>query len=122
MAGVDVAAKIKKGLAKVNVKLGSGELVYLVRETTSGGTPISPPTVITETILLLNAVLKTIKLNQMTNTLIQEGDRELITDSDVEINVNDKIIQGNRKMTVVSAEPVIPIGAVLVYKCVVRDL
>jgi hypothetical protein len=122
MAGVDVAAKIAKGLAKANEKLGKGELVYLVRETQTGGTPINPPTITTEEILLKDAIFKTININQMTNTLIQEGDRQLVSNSGVVIEVNDKIQQGARKMTVVSTDVAEPAGVVLVYKCVVRDL
>ena len=122
MSGVDVAAKIAKGLAKANNKLGKGDLVYLVKETQSGGTPINPPTITTEKTLLVDAVFKAIDLNQMTNTLIQEGDRELITTSDVVINLNDKIEQGTRKMYVVSTKPVEPSGVVLAYKSIVRDM
>jgi len=122
MAGVDVAAKIAKGLAKCNEKLGAGDLVYLVRETQTGGTPINPPTITTERILLKNAVFKSININQMTNSLIQEGDRVLISSSSVGLKLNDKIEQGSRKMYIVSNAPVEPNGVVLVYKPIVRDM
>ena len=122
MSGVNVAAKIANGLAKTNNSLGKGEPVYLVKETQTGGTPISPPTITTERILLADAVFKAIDLNQMASTLIQEGDRELVTKSDVAINLNDKIEQGARKMYVVSATPVEPCGVVLAYESIVRDM
>ena len=122
MAGVDIQAKVKRGLAKAVNKTGSGDLVFLVRETQSGGTPINPPIITTERILLVNAIFKNININQMTNSLIQQGDRELISDSDVELKLNDKIEQGARKMYIISNDPVEPAGVVLVYKTVVRDM
>ncbi len=122
MAGIDIQSKVKRGLSKAAKATGSGDLVYLVRETQTGGTPLSPPTITTERILLVNAIFKNIKINQMTNSLIQHGDRELIADADVVLKLNDKIEQGSRKMYVVANEPVEPAGVNLVYKCIVRDM
>ena len=122
MAGFDIQAKVKRGLAKAVNATGSGELVYLVRETQSGGTPISPPTITTENILLVDAIFKNIKINQMTNSLIQQGDRELVSNSDVVLQLNDKIKQGSRDMYIVSTELSEPAGVVLVYKSIVRDM
>ena len=122
MAGVDIQAKVKRGLSKAVNKTGSGELVYLVRETQTGGTPISPPVITTERILLVNAIFKNIKINQMTNTLIQAGDRALVSSSDVVLQLSDKIEQGSRKMIIVSNEPVEPAGVILVHKSIVRDM
>jgi hypothetical protein len=122
MAGFDIQAKVKAGLAKAVNATGSGDLAYLVKETQSGGTPLNPPTITTENTLLVDAIFKNININQMTNTLIQEGDRELVSSSDVLISVNDKIEQGSRKMYVVSTKPSEPAGVVLVYKSIVRDM
>jgi len=72
--------------------------------------------------LLKNAVFKSIDINQMTNSLIKEGDRVLISSSSVELKLNDKIEQGSRKMYVVSNAHVEPNGVVLVYKSIVRDM
>lgn len=121
MAGIDIQAKVRRGLSKAVGATGSGDLVYLVKETQSGGTPITPPTITTENILLVDAIFKNISINQMTNTLIQEGDRELISNSDVVLSLNDKIQQGSRLMYVVSTKPSEPAGIVLVYKSIVRD-
>lgn len=122
MAGVDIQAKVRAGLKKAVNATGSGDLVYLVRETQTGGTPISPPVITTERFLLVDAIFKNIKINQMTNTLIQAGDRELVANSSVVLKLNDKIEQGSRKMIIVSNEPVEPAGLVLVYKPIVRDM
>ena len=122
MAGVDIQAKVKAGLAKATNAVGSGDLIYLVRETQTGGTPISPPTITTERILLVNAIFKEIKISQFTNSLIQQGDRRLVCGPDVLLKLNDKIEQGTRKMYIVDVGPVEPSGVVLVYKPVVRDM
>ena len=122
MAGVDIQAKVKAGLAKATNAVGSGDLIYLVRETQTGGTPISPPTITTERILLVNAIFKEIKISQFTNSLIQQGDRRLVCGPDVVLQLNDKIEQGTRKMYIVDVGPVEPSGVVLVYKPVVRDM
>ena len=122
MAGVDIQAKVKAGLAKATNAVGSGDLIYLVRETQTGGTPISPPTITTERILLVNAIFKEIKISQFTNSLIQQGDRRLVCGPDVVLRLNDKIEQGTRKMYVVDVGTVEPSGVVLVYKPVVRDM
>jgi hypothetical protein len=122
MGGVDIQAKVKSGLAKAVNAVGSGDLVYLVKETKSGGTPLNPPTVATENILLTNAIFKAIKITQFSSSLIQQGDRQLIASADVELNINDKIEQGSRKMYIVDVGPSEPAGVVLVYKCVVRDM
>jgi len=122
LAGSIDVKKFRSGLSKAVKATGAGDLVYLVRETQTGGTPLSPPVITTERILLVNAIFKNIKINQMTNALIQQGDRELIANADVVLKLNDKIEQGSRKMYVVTNGPVEPAGVNLVYKCIVRDM
>ena len=61
MGSANIQAKIKKGLAKAINKTGStnSELVYLVQETNTGGnTPIDPPVISTNDVLLVNAIFK----------------------------------------------------------------
>ena len=122
MSGFDIQEEIKAGLAEAAEAVGSGDLVYLVRETQTGGTPINPPTITTERILLVSAIFIEIKISQFTSSLIQQGDRRLVCGPDVVLQLNDKIEQGTRKMYVVDVVPVEPSGVVLVYKPVVRDM
>ena len=122
MSGFDIQEEIKAGLAEAAEAVGSGDLVYLVRETQTGGTPINPPTITTERILLVSAIFIEIKISQFTSSLIQQGDRRLVCGPDVVLRLNDKIEQGTRKMYVVDVGPVEPSGVVLVYKPVVRDM
>ena len=122
MAGVDIQAKVKAGLAKATAAIGSGDKVYLQRKAESAGTPLNPGEITTESIELVDAIFKTISLSQSDNTLVQLGDRYLISSSDVEIKLNDIITQGSRKMIVVQPSIVEPSGVVLVYKSVVRDM
>ena len=123
MSGADIQAKVKRGLAKAVDKTGSGDLVYVKKVTVTGGgtSPIDPPTTATENVLLVDAIFKSIDLNQMDNTLVQRGDREMVSNADVELNVNDEITQGARKMYIVSVDRKEPAGVVLSYICVVRD-
>lgn len=95
MAAIDIQAKIKKGLARAVNKTGSSasDLVYLVKETKTGGTLVEPPTITKSNILLLNAIFteydkKTFDVN------ILAGDRKLVCDSDVILTQGDTIKQG----------------------------
>ena len=122
MSGIDIQAKVKSGLAKATAAIGSGDKVYIQRKTETAGTPLNPGTVSTESIELVDAIFKSISLTQADNTLVQLGDRYLISNSDVEIKLNDIITQGSRQMIVVSPSVVEPSGVVLVYKSIIRDM
>lgn len=121
MSGASVAAKIKKGLGKVTKALGSGELIYLVQKTVTTGSPTSPGAVTYENVLLEDAALKTIVINQFSNSSAIDGDKELVTSSDVELSVGDKIIQGSSIMIVKVVTTYKPSGVLLAQKCIVRD-
>lgn len=121
MTGVDIQAKVKRGLAKAVAKTGSGDLVYVTKVTLTAGDPVNPPVATTESVLLVDAIFKSIDLNQMDNTLVQRGDREMVANADVELKVNEEITQGSRKMIIVSVDKKEPAGVVLSYICVVRD-
>lgn len=122
MAGIDIQAKVRSGLGKAVGATGSGDLVYVTKETSTAGTPISPPVLTKTSVLLVDAIFKSISVSQMTNTLIQQGDRQMVSNSDVAINLGEEITQGSRKMIVVVPGYVEPSGVVLVYKSVVRDM
>ncbi len=120
MSGASVAAKIAKGLGKVTKALGSGESIYLIQKTVTAGSPTSPGTVTTENILLKDAVLKSIVINQFSNSSAIDGDKELVTNSDVELKVGDKVIQGSSTMIVKVVTAYKPSGVLLAQKCIVR--
>lgn len=121
MSGADIQAKVKAGLAKATAAVGSGELVYLVKKTSTGGTPLAPATVTTEEFLLENAIFKSINVNQFSDSAVVDGDRYLIASSDVEVSVNDIIRQGDDYMIVISTKSPKPSGVLLAQKVIVRS-
>ncbi len=123
MAGVDVQAKIKKGLAKANEKLGKGDLTHLLKETKSGGgTPLDPPVITTEQILLVDVVFKSISQDLINGTSILQGDRVMVANGDVVLTQNDVIQQGSSKMTIQDIDVKNPAGVLLAQICIVREI
>lgn len=122
MGSANIQAKIKKGLAKATSKTGSSssELVYLVQKTNSGGnTPIDPPVITTNDVLLVNAIFK--NYNQsLVGGNIQVGDRQLVCDNSVVISVGDIIKQGSTNYIVIDLGQSAPTSDVLVYTPQVR--
>ena len=114
MSSSDIQAKVKAGLAKaVNAVGSSSDLpIYLVK-TTQSGNPLSPSITEIQT-LLVNAIFKS--YDQGLNDIsIKSGDRQLISNSDVPVQQNDKIKQGDNEYIVVSVDEVSPTGSPLVY-------
>jgi hypothetical protein len=121
MSSADLQAKIKRGLAKAVAKTGSSssELVYRVRKTQTG-TPLAPATTETTT-LLVNAIFKSYD-RKLTDINIRAGDRELVSDSDVEILQNDVIRQGSTDFVVIAVDYRAPTSDPLVNFSQVRKM
>lgn len=121
MGSANIQAKIKKGLAKAVDKTGSSasENVYLVRKTSTGTSPIDVGVTTTETILLVNAIFKNYD-QRLVGGNIQAGDRQLVSDNTVEINVGDTINQGSTNYIVIDLGQSAPTSDVLVYMPQVR--
>ncbi len=125
MGANSVAAKVARGLAKANIKVGEGDspIVYLVQETqVSGGTsPFDPPVYTTENIELVNAIFKTIDKSSVDNDLIKDGDREIVCDGAVVIKQGDFIeTSAGEGFIVISVGISSPYGIPLAYKPIVR--
>ena len=119
MSAASIAAKVKAGLAKAAAAVGSpaDAKIYLVRKT-QGGTPLAPST--TETIILLpNAIFKSYQQG-LTDINIRAGDRQLVSDSDNEINQNDIIRQGTTDYIVISVDKKAPATQPLAYISQIR--
>ena len=114
MSAASIQAKVKAGLAKAAIAVGSpaDAKIYLVRKT-QGGTPLAPST--TETIILLpNAIFKSYQQG-LTDVNIRVGDRQLVSDSDNEINPNDIIRQAGSEYIVISVDKKVPSSEPLAY-------
>jgi len=121
MSASSIQDKVKKGLAKAVSATGStsSELVYVVRETKTGGTLIVAPTITTSDVLLPNAIFKSYdKALLDVNILI--GDRQLVSNSDVVISQGDTIKQGTKEYVVIGVDVKAPTSDILAYIAQVR--
>ena len=123
MGSASIQAKIKKGLAKAINKTGSSNSlpVYLVSKTVVGGdgTPLDPGTITTVDILLVDAVFTSYD-KAVFNENIESGDRQLVSNNDVEIKQGDVIKQGTQEYLVVAVDVKAPTSDVLAYIAQVR--
>lgn len=123
MGSANIQAKIKKGLAKAINKTGStsSEKVFLIKMIITGGTtPLDPITSETENpIELVNAIFKEYNQSLIGGNIIA-GDRQLVCDNAVAIEVGDTIEQGSTRYTVIDLGQSAPTSDVLVYMPQVR--
>jgi len=121
MAGIDVANKIKLGMAKANKALGNGtSLIYLNKKTITAGTPMNPGTVTVNPLLLVDAVVKSFDAKLIDNDLIRGGDKQLVANGDIAIAQNDEIDINGVKHIVISVDVKNPSNLPLAYIAQVR--
>jgi hypothetical protein len=121
MSSAQIQKRIKAGLKRAQIKTGSSnsDKVYLVKKSTTSGTPINPGTTTTSTIELINAIFidydaKLFDIN------ILAGDRKLICDNVNIIKQGDTITQGALTYYVVSINVIAPTSDALAYLPQVR--
>ena len=116
MSAAQIQKRIKAGLKRAQIKTGSptSDKVYLVKKSTTSGTPINPGTTTTSTVELVNAIFidydaKLFDIN------ILAGDRKLICDNVNMIKQGDTITQGALTYYVVSINLIAPTSDTLAY-------
>jgi hypothetical protein len=117
MSSANIRAKIQRGLAKAVNKTGSSssELVFLIKVTEStGGTPLNPATTTETPVLLVNAIFREYDI-KLVDINIKAGDRELVSDHTVAIDVGETITQGSVNYIVINVENKAPTSDSLVY-------
>lgn len=122
MGSANIQAKIKKGLARAINKTGSAssEKVFLIKMINTGGnTPINPPVTTETPIELVNAIFKEYNQSLIGGNIVA-GDRQLVCDNAVAIEVGDTIEQGSTRYTVIDLGQSAPTSDVLVYMPQVR--
>ncbi len=122
MGSANIQAKIRKGLAKAINKTGSAssEKVFLIQMINTGGnTPINPPVVTESPVELVNAIFKEYNQSLIGGNIVA-GDRQLVCDNTVVIEVGNTIEQGNTRYTVIDLGQAAPTSDVLVYTPQVR--
>ena len=121
MSAAQIQKRIKAGLKRAQIKTGSptSDKVYLVKKSTTSGTPINPGITTTSTVELVNAIFidydaKLFDIN------ILAGDRKLICDNVNIIKQGDTITQGALTYYVVSINVIAPTSDTLAYLPQVR--
>ena len=121
MSAAQIQKRIKAGLKRAQIKTGSptSDKVYLVKKSTTSGTPINPGITTTSTVELVNAIFidydaKLFDIN------ILAGDRRLICDNVNVVKQGDTITQGALTYYVVSINVIAPTSDTLAYLPQVR--
>lgn len=121
MAGLDISSKVKAGLLKANVKTGNGSnAIYLNKKTTTPGTPINPGTEVITPILLVDAIIKNFDKKLIDNDLILGGDKQVVSNGDVEIIQNDELSINGKIHAVIAVDVKSPSNVPLAYIAQVR--
>ncbi len=123
MGSLNIQNKIKRGLAKAINKTGSpsSEQVFLMQKVVTGAdTPLDQPIITITPIFLVDAIFKSYD-KEMIGGNIVAGDRELVSNNDVEIKTGDIIKQGNNEFVVINVDIKAPTSDVLCYIAQVRQ-
>jgi len=123
MTSAYIQGRIKRGLAKAVNKTGSPSIdkVYLMQKTVvGGGTPLDTPTVTVTPFLLVDAIFKSYNKELIGGNIVA-GDRELVSNNDVEIKTGNIIKQGNDEFIVIDVDVKAPTSDVLCYIAQVRQ-
>ena len=116
MSSAQTQKRIKAGLKRAQVKTGSptSDKVYLVKKSTTSGTPINPGTTTTSTVELVNAIFIDYDAKYFDINILA-GDRKLICDNLNVVKQGDTITQGALTYYVVSINVIAPASDTLAY-------
>jgi len=124
MSGAAIQERIKKGLSRAIDRTGSASspLVYKIERTSGGGTPMNPLPIVTNSVLLVDAVFTGYNEYTVDQTLIKTGDRRLVTNGDIVISENDTIKVDGDEFNVEAVDVKSPAGVPLAYISQLRPL
>jgi hypothetical protein len=116
VSAAQIQKRIKAGLKRAQIKTGSptSDKVYLVKKSTTPGTPISPGTTTTSTVELVNAIFIDYDAKYFDINILA-GDRRLICDNVNVVKQGDTITQGALTYYVVSINVIAPTSDTLAY-------
>jgi hypothetical protein len=116
VSAAQIQKRIKDGLKRAQIKTGSptSDKVYLVKKSTTSGTPINPGTTTTSTVELVNAIFIDYDAKYFDINILA-GDRKLICDNVNIIKQGDTITQGALTYYVVSINVIAPTSDTLAY-------
>lgn len=121
MSASQIQKRIRAGLKRAQNKTGSpaSDKVYLVKKTTTAGTPLAPGTTTSANIELVNAIFIDYDAKHFDINILA-GDRRFICDNVTVIKQGDEIMQGSSIYTVQSLGIIAPTSDVLAYMPQVR--
>lgn len=116
MSAAQIQKRIKAGLKRAQIKTGSptSDKVYLVKKSTTSGTPINPGTTTTSTVELVNAIFIDYDAKYFDINILA-GDRKLICDNVNVVKQGDTITHGALTYYVVSINVIAPTSDTLAY-------
>lgn len=116
MGSSTIQAKIRAGLKRAQKKTSSptSEKVYLIKSSTTSGTPLAPGVTTTSQVELTNAIFIDFEAKRFDINILA-GDRELICDNVNIVKQGDVIKQGALTYYVVNIEIIAPTSDVLAY-------
>jgi len=121
VSAAQIQKRIKAGLKRAQIKTGSptSDKVYLVKKSTTSGTPINPGITTTSTVELVNAIFIDYDAKYFDINILA-GDRRLICDNVNVVKQGDTITQGALTYYVVSINVIAPTSDTLAYLPQVR--
>jgi hypothetical protein len=121
VSAAQIQKRIKAGLKRAQIKTGSptSDKVYLVKKSTTSGTPINPGITTTSTVELVNAIFIDYDAKYFDINILA-GDRRLICDNVNVVKQGDTITQGSLTYYVVSINVIAPTSDTLAYLPQVR--
>tara|TARA_R110001606_G_scaffold392731_1_gene561988 strand:+ start:3647 stop:4018 length:372 start_codon:yes stop_codon:yes gene_type:complete len=121
VSSAQIQKRIKAGLKRAQIKTGSptSDKVYLVKKTTTSGTPTNPGITTSSTVELVNAIFIDYDAKYFDINILA-GDRRLICDNVNVVKQGDTITQGTLKYYVVSINVIAPTSDTLAYLPQVR--
>lgn len=121
MAGIDINKKVKKGLKKANAATGENPYpIYKEVKEITGGDFITPPSETITDVQLVDAIFQSYDQKAIDGTTIKAGDRRIVCNGDVPLDMGDIIKENNIRYMVQNVENITPAGIPLAFKAQVR--
>jgi len=116
MSGFDIQQKVKNGLSKAVTATGGSGVIVELRVVSIVSDPINGDVETESWVTLVDAIFKSYDKKLIDGDMITTADRELVSNSDVDITQNAIVRSDGIKYIVQSVDKASPAGVTLVYK------
>lgn len=120
MAGSDIASKVKAGLAKAQIAVSDGGNLVQLEVDTVINDPINGDQTSTTLTELKDAIFKSYDKKLIDGANILAGDRQLVTNGDVELKQGDYVVAYSKRYIIVSIDTKKPSEVLLAQICQCR--